>query len=49
MRLDQLVRGIHRIGSKPRMVVVAAAAEAEMTMMNCFAIAADQAGGDRRC
>ena len=48
MHLDQLVRGIHRIGSKPRMVV-AAAAEAEMTMMNCFAIAADQAGGDRRC
>jgi hypothetical protein len=45
MHLDQLVRGIHRIGSKPRMVAAAAAT----TMINCFAIAADQAGGDRRC
>ena len=48
MRQDQVARGSHRIGSKPKLVE----AESATTMKKCVvavAVAADLAEGDRRC
>jgi hypothetical protein len=46
MRQDQVARGSHRIGSKPKLVEAATKTKKRVVAV---AVAADLAEGDRRC
>ena len=48
MRQDQVARGSHRVGSKPKLVEAAAATKTKKRVV-AVAVAADLAEGDRRC